>query len=408
LRGTGTSGAARIGWGEAWRINLRDRLLDGDTAYLCLTNLIADPKYSTNLVFHDNPNRQVDAIFGTLSGIAEMFLQSQSGELFLLPALPTAFTNGSVTGLCARGGFQVDIEWRSNKLFSANILSKAGQVCRLRSKWPINVMLGSENVNAPMVLPGLYQFTTTAGSNYTILRANVAETEQLSFATSSGDTHQTVTNAALSNWRGTQLNANSPGDFVTYTVTNIAAGTYHLYIGANAGTNCGRFQLACGPTGALSNVGPVLELYSPTNMAYLLPIRLSTPTNSIGLWTNMLRELDCGLWQAPSNGTYNFKFSVVDKNVGSSGYVLALDYLKFTPSSPSASTNSVTLSIAAQNGSLVLSWATNAGNFNLESVTNLSNTNWLGVSPPPVVVGSSNFVTNTVTGEKIFYRLHKP
>ena len=122
----------------------------------------------------------------------------------------------------------------------------------------------------------------------------------------------------------------------------------------------------------------------------------------------MLRELDCGLWQAPSNGTYNFKFSVVDKNVGSSGYVLALDYLKFTPSSPSASTNSVTLSIAAQNGSLVLSWATNAGNFNLESVTNLSNTNWLGVSPPPVVVGSSNFVTNTVTGEKIFYRLHKP
>ena len=405
MRGTGTSGSARIGWGEAWRINLRDRLFDGDAAYLCLTNLIADPKYSTNLVFHDNPNRQVDAIFGTLSGIAEMFLQSQSGELILLPALPTAFTNGSVTGLRARGGFEVGIEWRSNKLWSANILSKAGQVCRLRSKWPINVMLGSDYVAAPMVLPGLYQFATIAGSNYTVLPAKVAETEQLSFTTS-GDPHQIVTNAALSNWRGTQLNANAPGDYVTYTVTNISAGTYHLYIGADAGTDRGRFQLACGPAGAISNVGPVLDLYSSTNMTYLLPIRLTTTTNSIGLWTSMLRELDCGLWQAPSNGTYNFKFTVVDKNASSSAYVLALDYLKFTPAS--TPTAPPILSIAAQNGFLVLSWPTNSGNFNLENVTNLTSTNWIGISPAPVVVGGSNYVTNTPVGQKIFYRLRKP
>jgi alpha-L-fucosidase 2 len=335
-RGTGVSGAARIGWGEAWRINLRDRLLDGDAAYLCLTNLITDSKYSTNLVFHDNPNRQVDAVFGTLSGIAEMFLQSQSGEVFLLPALPSKWTNGSVSGLCARGGFQVDIQWQSNKLVSANILSKLGNACRLRSKWPIDVKLGSNYVDAPMVLPGLYQFSTVAGSNYTVVRANVAETENLPAATS-GDAHQIVTNGAFSNVRGTLLSANAPGDFVTYTVTNLSAGNYRVTVGANAGMNRARFQLACGSGGgALTNVGPVQDTWSATNVVYLLPINLYTPTNIILLWTNMLKEFDCGIWQSPSNGNYSFRFTVVDKNAGSSGYALSFDYLKFTPATNSS------------------------------------------------------------------------
>lgn len=351
-RGTGVSGAARIGWGEAWRINLRDRLLDGDAAYLCLTNLITDSKFSTNLVFHDNPNRQVDAIFGTLSGIAEMFLQSQSGEVFLLPALPTRFTNGSVSGLCARGGFQVDIQWQSNKLASANILSKLGNICRVRSKWPIDVKLGSNHVDAPMVLPGLWQFSTLAGSNYTIVPANIAETETLA-ATTNGAAQQIVTNAAFSNVRGTRLNASAPGNFVTYTVTNVSAGNYHVRIGADAGVNRARFQLACGPGGgALTNVGPVQDTYSPTNMVYLLPINLNTPTNVIVLWTNMLKEFDCGTWQSPSNGNYSFRFTVVDKNASSSGYALAFDYIKFTPAASETSLNSQPTDISLSNSTV--------------------------------------------------------
>ncbi|HET7625966.1 MAG TPA: glycoside hydrolase family 95 protein, partial [Verrucomicrobiae bacterium] len=320
IRGTGVSGSARIGWGEAWRINLRDRLQDGQGAYLCLTNLIGDSKYSTNLVFHDNPNRQVDAIFGTLSGIAEMFLQSSSDEVFLLPALPPAFTNGFVSGLCARGGFEVEnMSWTNGKLAGATILSKAGNTCRLRSKWPIVVRLGSEDVNAPMVLPGLYEFPTIAGSNYTIVPANVFETENLS-AVPSGATHQIITNAAFSNWRGTRFNADSPGDSVTYTITNLSAGNYRIRIAADAGSDRGQFQLSGGNAGGpLTNLGAPGDTYSPTNVVYLLPIHITTPTNQIVLWTNMLEQFDCGVWEAPTNGNYDFKFTVTGKNSASSG-----------------------------------------------------------------------------------------
>jgi len=192
-------------------------------------------------------------------------------------------------------------------------------------------MQGSNVVSAPMVLPGLYQFATTTGSNYTILPATIAEAENLS-ATTSGASQQIITNAAMSNWRAAQFNATAAGNSVTYLVTNVAAGNYHLYVTANAGTNCGQFQLACGPSGGtLTNVGSVQDTYSPTNVAYLLPIKVTTTTNVIVLWTNMQREFDCSNWSAPSTGNYNFRLTVAGKNAGSSGYVLTPDYIKFAP-----------------------------------------------------------------------------
>jgi alpha-L-fucosidase 2 len=330
LRGYGNTSLTP--WSISWRLNLRDRLQDGDGAWTNLMFLYGYNKVATNLVFADTPNRQLDSIFGRLSGIAEMFLQSQSGEVFLLPALPTLLTNGSVSGLCARGGFEVDnMSWTNGKLAGATILSKVGNVCNLRSRWPIDVKLGTNYISAPMILPGLYQFSTVAGSNYTILPADIAEAENLS-ATTSGATQQTVTNAAFSNWRAAQFNATASGNSVTYALTNVTAGNYHLYIAANAAANSGQFQLACGLSGgALTNVGPVQDTYSSSNMPYLLPIKISTPTNVISLWTNMLKEFDCGIWTAPSNGNYNFKFTVAGKNAASSGYSLVFDYIKMTP-----------------------------------------------------------------------------
>jgi alpha-L-fucosidase 2 len=344
-----------VPWGRAWRMNFRTRLQDGDHAFLQVTNVIGGSKTSTNLMFGDGgdgQHRQVDFIFGSLSGIAEMFLQSQSGEVFLLPALPSRWTNGTVSGLCARGGFEVDnMSWTNGKLVSATILSKLGNTCRLRTKCPVDVKCGSTYVNAPMVLPGLYQFTTIAGSNYTVAATNAFETENLSATFSAGDSHQIVTNAAFSNWRGTFLTANATNDYVTYTVSNVAAGTYHVYIGANAGTNCGIFQLAVGLTGgALTNVGTTNDTYSATNVVYLLPIRLTTPTNVINLWTNMLKEFDCGTWQAASNANYDFKLTVVNKNTNSSGFNLAPDYIKLSPAAGgSSSSNSAPTDILLSN-----------------------------------------------------------
>jgi hypothetical protein len=90
----------------------------------------------------------------------------------------------------------------------------------------------------------------------------------------------------------------------------------------------------------------VQDTYSPTNVAYLLPIKVTTPTNVIVLWTNMQREFDCGNWSAPSNGNYNFKMAVTGKNSSSSGYVLTTDFIKLVPASVVASTNNPPLTPA--------------------------------------------------------------
>ena len=392
-----------IGWGKAWRIGLQARLQNANFAYLYTTNMLTRD-VSTNLMFTDVVNRQCDGIFGALGSVTEMLLQSQSGELHLLPALPPKWTNGLISGICARGGFTVDLQWQSNRLTSANILSRLGSTCRVRSRCPIGVKLGSNYIDATMILPGLYEFGTIAGSNYSVMPATVFETENLSATISAGDTHQILTNSAFSSYRGSQLNANANGDFVAYTLTNIPAGTYQLTVAADCGVNRARFQLACGPIGSLTNVGPIRDTYSATNVVYLLPTNALTTTL---LWTNMLKEFNCGQWTAPTNGSYEFRFTVVDKNAASSGFDISFDYIKLNQAAVPAPLPPPKLSASANHGSIILSWPTNAFAYALEQTDELLSSNWISSSPGPVVWGEQLVVTNATSGEKLFYRLRK-
>lgn len=118
-----------MGWAVAWRVNLWARLLDGERAHALLTELIST-RTEGNLF--DMPSVQLDGNFGGTSGIAEMLLQSQNGEIALLPALPSCWKVGRVSGLLARGGYTVAIEWNGGKLSKATVSSRAGGRCRVR------------------------------------------------------------------------------------------------------------------------------------------------------------------------------------------------------------------------------------------------------------------------------------
>ncbi len=158
-------GDQSTGWAMAWRINLWARLLDGDHAYKLLHNFIRltgarGTNYANGGGLYSNlfcahPPFQIDGNFGSCSGMAEMLLQSHLDGIDLLPALPSAWPKGNITGLRARGGFEVDISWEKSKPTSITVRSKCGNRCKVR--------FGGKKV----------EFDTKAGGTYR-LDANLA------------------------------------------------------------------------------------------------------------------------------------------------------------------------------------------------------------------------------------------
>jgi alpha-L-fucosidase 2 len=125
-------GDKSTGWATAWRLALWARMGDGDRAHGILTGLLGPTRTYPNM-FDAHPPFQIDGNFGGTAGILEMIVQSWGGEIRLLPALPAAWPEGSLRGVRARGGVELDIDWAGRRVRRLALRGRPGDRVKLRT-----------------------------------------------------------------------------------------------------------------------------------------------------------------------------------------------------------------------------------------------------------------------------------
>lgn len=195
-------GDVSTGWSMGWKVNWWARLLDGNRAFKLIKDQLSPAPlekqgqqggtYPNLLDAH--PPFQIDGNFGCTAGITEMLLQSYDEAIYLLPALPDDFKNGKVSGLKARGGFEISMEWENGKVKQLEVKSSLGGNCRLRLASAIqlkgNVELADANGENPNSFYKVEQIKTPLVSEKAVLNGyKVPDTKLYDFKTESGKTY---------------------------------------------------------------------------------------------------------------------------------------------------------------------------------------------------------------------------
>ena len=158
------------GWSGAWKISLHARLEEPEAAYAILHKMLADislhPREEDSQISPSFEGNQ--AIQGVTAGVAEMLMQSHSGEISLLPALPRQWAKGAVKGFCARGGYELDFAWDNGALTKALIKPKYNKVCRLRTKTPVKVFAEGKEISVKTIESNMIEFEAKEGEEYLV------------------------------------------------------------------------------------------------------------------------------------------------------------------------------------------------------------------------------------------------
>lgn len=159
-------GDGAAGWSRAWKVALWARLYDGNRANKIFKGYLKEQCYPQLFAMCGTP-MQVDGTLGMTAGITEMLVQSHEEVIDLLPALPDEWSEGEINGVCARGAFELKIKWNEGKLTNAQLLSKKGELCRIRTHVPISVIVNKKKIKTKVKDDGI-EFPTEKGRVYTL------------------------------------------------------------------------------------------------------------------------------------------------------------------------------------------------------------------------------------------------